>query len=157
MVEKKVIDQLFMILFGVFGAMLFGVSANSFNVMKNTCTAPIIYNGMVTVMILGACLLTVALAYFFCNWKGGQCYSGEKAVGVSEFYLGIAGVFSLIMSILLAVMGSKLKDYPDCVASGVNLRVNIWFMFTLCFALFIACSTATGYIITKRQELVLAS
>lgn len=151
-IEKKTIDQIFMVLYGVVGIILFGVSANSFSVMNVSCTNPFIYNGLVSILVLGGILTTVALAYMFCNWRGGDCYSGQHATNVSEVYLGLGVLLSLFLSLLLLALGVKLKDSKDCMKNGNALRVNIWFMFSMCFLLFLVTSTASGYILSQKEK-----
>lgn len=151
-IEKKTIDQIFITLYGVVGFILFAVSANSFSRMNVSCTNPFIYNGMVGILVFGGILMTVALSYMFCNWRGGDCYNGEHAEGVSELYLGMGIIFSLILTMLLLALGVKLKDSPDCMKNGSGLRVNIWFMFTLCLILFVCSATASGYIIQRKEK-----
>lgn len=150
--EKKSVDQIFMVLFGVIGIILFGLSANSFDQMSSSCTTPIIYDGMVTVLIMGAVLVTMAIGYLFCNWMGGECYNKEGADGVSEIYIGVSCGLSLILTLLLLVMGVKLGQSTDCASTA--LKTNIWFMFVMCLILFLATASTLGYINFQKDKLI---
>jgi hypothetical protein len=151
LISKETIDRIFMTIYGIAGFAIFGISANNFSRISSSCTSTFIYNGLVAVLVMGAILVTVTVSYIFCNWRGGDCYGGEKAKGVSELYIGIGSLLSLILTLVLLAIAVEIKKNPDCM-NDKGLRVNVWFLFAMCFLLFILSSVASGYIIMKKQK-----
>lgn len=152
MVSKKTIDRIFMLIFGVFGFFLFVVSANSFNLMKKECIAPIIYDGMLAIMTIGAILTTMAVSYMICNVSNRVCYTEEtSSLYISDFYLGICCVLTLILSVLSLTMGSSLKNYQSCITNQPNLKTNIWFIFGTCLVLLLGSGSIIAYNILEKD------
>jgi len=147
--EKQTIDRIFMVFALVIGALLFGISANSYTVIDSSCTAPIIQDGLLIVMVIGAVLATLAVSYGFCTWKGGNCYSGQASDNTSEFYMSVSAGLSAMLTILLLVMGIKLSELPECNSS--KLKTNIWFMFSLCFVVTIISGGGVNYMMRDKK------
>lgn len=154
--NKQNVDIIFMFIFGLFGFSLFVVSANSFNVMKKECTAPIIYNGLLAIMTIGAILTTMAVSYMICNLKNKSCYNEDSvsSLYISDFYLGVSAVLTLILCILSMVMGVSIKNYPMCTVGQPNLKTNIWFIFGTCLVLLIGSVSVLGYNIYEKDFLI---
>lgn len=152
MVSKKTVDQIFMLIFGIFGFFLFVVSANSFNLMKKECIAPVIYDGMLAIMTIGAVLTTMAVSYMICNFSNKTCYTEERSsLYISDFYLGICAVLTLILCVLSLTMGTSLKNYQSCIVNQPNLKTNIWFIFGTCLVLLLGSGSVIAYNIYEKD------
>jgi hypothetical protein len=149
--ERKTIDRFFMLLFLVMGILLFGISANTFDKMDSKCTTPVVYNGITTVMVVGAIMVTLSVSYFFCSGKN-QCYTTNDAEDVTEFYLLVSSGLSLMITIILLAVGIKLKSAPSCNTNGVG--TNVWFMFALSLLSFLISAGGAAYILQNREILL---
>lgn len=144
-----------MFVFGLLGFFLFIVTANSFSVMKKECTAPLIYDGMLGIMVIGAILTTMALSYMVCNASSKACYEVEtSSLYISDFYLGISSVLMLILCILTLTMGLNIKNYPSCIEQQPKLKTNIWFIFGTCLVLLLGSGSVIGYNIYEKDFLI---
>lgn len=152
--DKKSLDRFFMMMFLIIGVLLFGISANTFDKLSRTCTASVVYDSVLGVLVIGGILITMAVAYFFCADKN-LCYNSQNTEGsesLSQFYLIASFLFSFLITVLLLAAGSKLSSKPECNTPGV--KTNIWFMFSLS----LVCLLLSGfglYSIFKKKELLL--
>lgn len=152
--NKQNVDRIFMFIFGIFGFFLFIICANSFTIMKKECVAPVIYDGLLAMMTIGAVLTTMAVSYMICNVTT-SCYDKQiQSLYISDFYLGVSAFLTLVLCILSMVMGTSIKNYPSCTVNQPNLRTNIWFIFGFCLVLLVGSVSIVGYNIYEKDFLI---
>lgn len=152
--KKELVDRIFMVIFGLLGAFLFGMSNYSFSVMNDNCTTPVIYDGVLVIMILGAVLFTIAVSYLFCVWKGGRCYNpNDPSSSLSEIYIFGSSIITFVLLVILSAVLGKLYKEPSCTGNngvidenGKQLRFNLWLMFGICLVAFLASIGGNYYI-----------
>jgi hypothetical protein len=153
--KKRVVDGVFVILFGVVGLILFSMTTMCFSKISEKCTSSLLTEGLTFLLVLSAILVTLALSYMFCNWRGGNCYFDEGNTESSEFYLYVSAFLSGGIAIILATIGGTLKGPcagvsepldPKEKKNGDDLRFIIWFMFGLCMILLMLSMAGLWYI-----------
>jgi hypothetical protein len=161
-VSRKAVDRIFMIWAGIIGFILFICSIKALNGLQRNCTVPLIYGGLVIILMISSIITTLSISYLFCTWKGGNCYfDNPTGTDTSELYLTITCALTFSMSILLISMGSRLKKYNVCYKStgdkktsyGSALEFYIWTMAVICVLITIAGSFGlyyTNYVIPRH-------
>lgn len=151
--KKEFIDRIFMFVFGMMGLFLFSMCAYSFNVMNENCTTTVIYDGILTVMMLGVVMLTISITYLFCVWRGGNCYNSKSEDTLAEIYIAGGSVLSFVVLVILSVSIGKLSKEKECLgnngvedSNGKQLKFNLWLMFGMTLLAFIASSIGNYYI-----------
>lgn len=137
--KKKIVDRIYMIIYGIIGAINLFLSMSSFSKIHQSCDNNLVRDGLTTIVTISAVLITVALSYLFCNWRSGDCYA-ENEEGSGEMYMYIGGVVSLLQIALLGTILSRLKggcigDVPHAtdqqLEDGKTLKFNVWSMIAL--------------------------
>jgi len=158
---RKSTDTRFMVLFAVIGLIVFIMSTAAHSNVPKNCSSNIIRDGLTTVTIVSAILLTIGISYIICNFglpfgsSGHDCYpkkKGDNQDTAGEFYLSICAFISLSMSILLMVMGINLSKKSDCGddkdGKGRKLKFYVWSMFALYMIVFILSIVGLWYIVS---------
>lgn len=142
--QRKTIDRLFMILFGVVGLCLFVIMSNNIKNISKKCTSNFIRDGLMIVMVLAGSMLTLAMSYGFCAFKG-NCYGENEQTDTTEFYLTISATLSgfliaLLSSIRHQLDGVCIGDYVGAskqeTTNGKDLKFAVTFALSICVVTF---------------------
>lgn len=117
--KKQSLDKMAVILMGVIGFILFILSCISFKNMPDTCTDPIIYNGLTAILVLSAVMITLSATYGLCNARFGNCYK-ENTDGKVEIYYYIGVVLSIILCAISIMVLGKLLSEDACTKDANN-------------------------------------
>lgn len=143
----QTIDTIFMIIFGIFGLILFGMSADAYRVMNKECTNPTVYYGLTAVMSIGAILVTMAIAYGMCI-KSHKCYTKQEGDKANTF-IQVCLLISILLIGILAGVGNSMGKSPDCNkydSVAKRLKFNIWGMFGISVLVFVGSTSAIVYL-----------
>ena len=110
MVNLQKLDTIAVICMSILGLVFFIMSISVFKNLDASCPSSMLRDGWALIQALGACMITAGIAYFACAIVGGKCYTEIETTRTTEVYLGIFGVFSLVIVGLCAGM---LKQYGD--------------------------------------------
>lgn len=110
MVNLQKSDTIAVIIMTIIGLIFFVMSMSVFKNLDASCPSSVIRDGWAIIQTLGACMIAAGISYFICVLFGGKCYTNIDTVRTSEVYIGIFGVFSLIIVGLCAIM---LKEYES--------------------------------------------
>jgi hypothetical protein len=113
MLNLQKTDTIAVIIMTIIGVMFFIMSISVFKNLDASCPSSMLRDGWALIQALGACMVAAGVSYFVCVLFGGNCYSEMDNVRTSEVYLGIFGVFCLIIAGLCAGM---IKEYGDLSA-----------------------------------------
>lgn len=159
MVLSQTVDRIFMILFFVTGLIIFAICESSFNYINEKCTDSAIQDGLTAIATISAVMMTMALSYFICGWKG-NCYSEGQLDSKNEVYLITFGIISLTLFLTLLVVGIKISKSSVCKGTAVGtsfedgkqLEVNVWSMFSFATLMLISSGFGIFYMFTKKVK-----
>lgn len=110
MVNLQKSDTIAVIIMTIVGLIFFIMSISVFKNLDANCPSSALRDGWALIQALGACMVAAGASYFACVLFGGKCYTNSEDIRTSEVYIGIFGVFSLVIVGMCAVM---VKDYQN--------------------------------------------
>jgi hypothetical protein len=169
MALKKIqVDRLFITTLGVIGALIFGLTVWGVGAVPSNCSNTAINGSFTFLMVLGAVCATLAITYWLCHTKGGECYASGVGDTVSEMYMYISIVIASLMMIFSAIIFTTAMKDKDCLkdskgkvtkdgqtiimVSGFILGVSVLSLIGLAFGLHYMKNIVPGRLLSKQQE-----
>lgn len=126
---------------GIFGFILFILSALCFSDMSEDCTNSVVYDGILTLMLLGAIITTMAICYGICVSNRG-CYFDADEGNFTETYIGLITLVCFGVVVTALAIGGTMPKFPECTGNmdgmtssqqeaGKRVKIYVWFMFAM--------------------------
>jgi heme/copper-type cytochrome/quinol oxidase subunit 3 len=137
---RQTIDNIAIFIFGLVGLVLFIISVWTTNQLGQ-CTLPIVVDGLVFTMTIGAVLVTIAVTYLLCT-NSMRCHINEESDHRgADTYLYIGMAISVSLAVVLVTMGIQMQNEPDCTGTfpgyspqdktrANRIKFAVWFMFS---------------------------
>lgn len=130
--KKKTVDRIFIFLYFVMGILNLILSIDCISRLKEKCDSNIVRDGLTAIMVVSCILITVGISYFFCNWRGGECYEKNTEDSSSKVYMGLSTFISLAQAVTLILVITQIRgSCYEKTEDGKKLRFNLWAMLIL--------------------------
>jgi len=155
MPEQESVDQIFLAVGGVVGAIFTGISTDALQNLQAACPSPIIRNCWTAILVVGICMVLASILYFSCTLTNDTCYTQYGLRRSTEFYLGgfiFLGIILIIATSLMYKEFGKLDPAQSNLCDSPKNKKYSIIVMVLSGILVLGSIVALGFVMRKSED-----